>query len=96
MIKLDLYLGDDEEHYVAVVTSYRAGDPGRIWGPPEHCYPPEPAEIDWELCTPDGKPAPDVVLSEQRIDSITCELLQLVEEEKDDYEPDYTERWHCT
>jgi hypothetical protein len=48
------------------------------------------------LCTPDGKPAPDVVLSEQRIDSITCELLQLVEEEKDDYEPDYTERWHCT
>lgn len=28
---------------------YYPGDPGRYYGPPEHCYPSEPAEI--EICS---------------------------------------------
>lgn len=26
--------------------NYLPGNPGRISGPPEHCYPPEPAEVE--------------------------------------------------
>ena len=25
---------------------YTPGDPGRVFGPPEKCYPPEPAEVE--------------------------------------------------
>lgn len=93
-IELDVYLGDDEEeHYVAAVTYFFPGDPGQIWGPPERCWPPEPPEIEWELRNPDGKAAPAVVLSEQRIDSITQELMRKALDEKDDYEPDHDQRY---
>lgn len=30
-----------------VVEKYYPGDAGKTYGPPETCYPPEPAEIDW-------------------------------------------------
>jgi len=36
----------------ATVAMISPGDPGRLSGPPEHCYPPEPAEfeiINWSL-----------------------------------------------
>ena len=36
------------------ITSYIPGDPGRISGPPEHCYPPEPPEIEFEVRTANG------------------------------------------
>ena len=29
-----------------VIGSWYSGTPGQISGPPEHCYPPEPSEID--------------------------------------------------
>ncbi len=31
------------------VTHYTPGDPGRLSGPPENCYPPEPEEIAFEV-----------------------------------------------
>lgn len=34
-----------------VTGIYHAGDPGRMSGPPEHCYPPEPAEVDVHTLT---------------------------------------------
>lgn len=36
-------------------VEYHEGDPGRISGPPENCYPPEPPEIEIITVTlPDG------------------------------------------
>lgn len=31
---------------VSVTASYIPGSPGRFSGPPEHCYPEEPAEVE--------------------------------------------------
>jgi hypothetical protein len=47
---------DTEYHAVLVYGRYFPGDPGRVSGPPEHCYPPEPAEIDVEQLLIDGNP----------------------------------------
>lgn len=47
-----------------VVTSYCPGDPGRISGPPEDCYPPEPAEIEFDLFTCTGGPIPQSLFTE--------------------------------
>jgi hypothetical protein len=33
----------------ATVTAFRPGDPGRLFGPPEFCYPPEPPEFEFFL-----------------------------------------------
>lgn len=89
-MKLDYTVEIDDVEYVARVTSYYPGDPGRTSGPPEMCYPPEPPEIEWELWTVDDKPAPDEVLTSQREDEITDQLLEWLQEEQDD---DYDARY---
>ena len=48
------------------VTHYHPADPGQISGPPERCYPPEDAEIEFEVRTLTGHE-----LSESDFDS-TC------------------------
>lgn len=40
------------------VTSYEAEVEGRTWGPPESCYPPEPAEVSFDVLDRNGRPAP--------------------------------------
>jgi len=37
---------DGTEEEVVCEFDYSPGDPGRTYGPPEKCYPPEPAELD--------------------------------------------------
>jgi len=45
----DLYLNFHGVDIEIEVTNYYGGDPGRTYGPPELCYPPEPAEIEFEI-----------------------------------------------
>ena len=44
-IKSYVQIGDDEHDCEVKFTAY-PGDPGRTYGPPEFCYPPEPAEVE--------------------------------------------------
>jgi hypothetical protein len=37
---------DHEEFDVTFKVNYFPGDPGRTYGPPENCYPPEPADVE--------------------------------------------------
>ena len=34
---------------IAEVHHYTPGDPGRTWGPPERCHPPEPEDVEFTL-----------------------------------------------
>lgn len=43
---------------IAEVTHYWPGKPGRTDGPPDVCYPPEPAELEWRLLDRRGAPGP--------------------------------------
>ena len=43
------------------VTSYTPGDPGRLSGPPENCYPAEAAEFETVEFLADGTPVPECV-----------------------------------
>ena len=67
---------------IARVTHYWPGDPGYMSGPPDRCYPPEPAELDWELLDRRGRPAPwlERKLTDAERERIERELLEYLEE----------------
>jgi hypothetical protein len=45
---LEIWENDDWVEYTFVVTAYvTPAMPGRTSGPPERCYPPEPAEVEY-------------------------------------------------
>ncbi|RLD65679.1 MAG: hypothetical protein DRI98_14510 [Bacteroidetes bacterium] len=70
-------------------------DPGRTSGPPEHCYPPEGGEIEWEV-NPD-QPIAEFIMAavEKNSDwesSIDDQLIQAIdsrEPEMPEPEPDW-------
>lgn len=52
MIEIETMIGG--HHCYARVTHYSPGDPGYISGPAEHCYPPEPPELNFEILDMQG------------------------------------------
>jgi hypothetical protein len=67
-------------------TYYEPEDPGRSWGPPEDCWPPEPAVVDFTVLDRRGRPAPwlERKLQAEDIERIECEIIQHIEQEKED------------
>ena len=43
----------DDECEAEIVADYTPGDPGKTYGPPERCYPPESALIDYPAECPE-------------------------------------------
>lgn len=39
--------GEDDAFDVIVEYAYKPGHPGQLYGPPEHCFPPEGPEIEF-------------------------------------------------
>ena len=66
-------------------ATFYPGRPGRTFGPPEKCYPDEPAEVDVDTLTCEGKNAL-FLLDSSLSDEITSAI-----EESFEVEPDYPE-----
>ena len=66
----------------ARMTYYAPADPGRTYGPPEDCWPPEPAVVDFDVLDRRGRAAPwlERKLSVDDIARIEGELIEAAEE----------------
>lgn len=82
------YLDDDTE--ISIEYTQTPYDPGRTYGPPEDCYPPEGGEVEIEkvsIIAEDGSETPYIPTNEQLI-AWTEEIEQLPIED-DGPDPDY-------
>lgn len=64
-------------------ASYTPGDPGRLSGPPEKCYPPEPAEVEVTSLKCEGYDALFLLNSEYG-DEICVLIVEHIEEGYED------------
>ncbi len=70
----------DRNPEIAVVVeyAYHKGSPGRLSGPPENCYPPEPAYIE---ITSVKVGAVEIVLSEAETERLAAEIEDAITEQ---------------
>jgi hypothetical protein len=68
-----------EMTFTVKITSYHPADPGRTTGPYDQCYPPEPAEIEFDLTTVAGFAIPYDLFNEEEWETIEAEILELHE-----------------
>jgi hypothetical protein len=84
----------DGEDYHAGILSYYPGDPGRLSGPPEHCYPPEPEEVEWELCDEEGNILVVLPLTEKQYQDIESQILDFIHNaQNEDFDEPDNELW---
>lgn len=60
------------------VLRFSPADPGRLYGPPENCYPPESAEVDFDLFH-DGELVNLDFFTDLEMDSITEQVIEAIE-----------------
>ena len=84
----DLYLNFHGVDIEVEVTNYYGGDPGRIYGPPELCYPPEPAEVEFEISC-ELEEVQDVLVENYYSEIEELVLESYVPDEPEPPEPDW-------
>ena len=73
---------DDDEFDIEVEYTVSRFDPGRTYGLPEDCYPPEGGEIEDFHATQDGKP---IELTAAEIGKIEQRIYETHDYESDQY-----------
>lgn len=81
---------DGAERIYEIQFDYHPGTPGKTWGDPDDCYPPEPAEVEILGATLDGKTVTDVDL--EALVKAHGEHIERVALEQASEPPDYQER----
>ena len=80
---------DGEDVQIVVhVLSWIPGRAARTYGPPERCWPEEPAEIEWTVSFPDGRSAEHLLTPEEaeRIEAeAAMTMAELDDAERDAY-----------
>ena len=91
-MKLDAYLPLD-----ITVTSYHPTVPARLFGPPEDCYPEEPAEIEFEVRLLTGHELSESDFGEDAWNDLYDTVLDAHEEERRSAAEDTAVRaWEAT
>ena len=69
------------------VKYYEVYIPAKVSGPPEHCYPEEGGEGEWEILDRRGKPAPwlERKMTPADDDQLNREIFNHMESNRDDY-----------
>lgn len=77
-------------HELRGTATFYPGDPGRTFGPPEKCYPPEPDELDIVTLTYRGVDVLFILDHEPVLEDITGLILKTYEVDQDypEYEPE--------
>jgi hypothetical protein len=70
------------DDWTIVVHEYRPAIPGRTYGPPEDCYPEDPAELDYTVFNENGD---TVNLSNYMIDLVEDVILEHFKAEAEAY-----------
>lgn len=69
-----------------VLESYTPYRPGKLYGPPEFCYPSEPAEVEFYLSlSEDGEPCEALYYAGLDLDEIESYVHDMIEAERYDY-----------
>lgn len=76
--------GEDDAFDVLIKYSFLPGHPGVLSGPPEHCFPPEPSEVEILNVWHNGQPF-DITDDEQE----KIELWIIENPPEPDYPEDY-------
>ena len=67
---------NEGEIELEIVGSYSPGSPGRTYGLPENCYPPEPDEVEIEEILFNGKPWAGILTDkeeDQALSDLSCQ-----------------------
>ena len=69
------------------VTYWEPYVPAKVYGPPEHCYPSEGGEGDYEVCDLRGRPAKwlERKMTDQDHNLLAEEVFNYMESLQDDY-----------
>lgn len=65
------------------VTHYVPADPGRTYGPPERCYPSQPAVVDFDVLDEQGRPDPalEAQMDDADVRAVEQEAIAAMEEQ---------------
>ena len=75
---------------VVEVLYYQPADPGWTLGPPEKCWPPSPAVIEYRVCDRRGRPAPwlERKMTEKDRERIEAEIEDAIKRQRQDVDSD--------
>lgn len=94
MKEISVYLDDYE--FNCTITHYSAGYPAKTWAIPEHCYPEEPEELEFDVDSvfvydDEGELVEILDKAEKEnivgdyVDRIESKILEYIREEAEDY-----------
>jgi len=85
---------DGREVTLLVEADYYPGSPGRTYGPPENCYPPEGSELVVSKLTLNGQVWDDALTDEEEDDIVNTMLMEADAAEEESPEYDYDDPPH--
>lgn len=92
---MEIFFNYDGDCFRVDSHIYHKGSPGKLYGPPETCYPAEPAEVEDVYLSKEDEDGNFIKLSDVEVDYLMSNhnfygrLIEAVEDSYDVFEDDY-------